>query len=307
MGMDFTDNVMIVTGAGNGLGRAYAQFLAQHGARVIVNDYGGTPDGQAGSSSVAEAVADEIRATGGEAAANGADVTDATSGEVMVEQALDLWGRVDGIINSAGAIRAGVGFEENTVEDLMFTLDVMVAGSARVIRAAWPHMRSQGYGRVVNISSDSLWGTPTANYVASKGAVFGMTRALAPEAASLGIKVNSVLPSAWTRLTQMLPPSDFRSSVERYFPPEKVAPFVAYLVHESCPWSGEAFQVGANRAARVFLAATSGFKADDDTPLESFAANSERVEDLSHWTIPRDMINGVEIMVSDLEGEYEWQ
>lgn len=304
--MDFSNNVMIVTGAGNGLGRAYAHFLAQYGARVIVNDYGGTPDGRAGSVSVAEEGVDEIRVAGGEAAASGADVTDASSGKEMVEQALDLWGRVDGVVNSAGSLRAGVGFEENDIDDLLFTLDVMVAGSARVIQAAWPHMRSQGYGRVVNISSDSLWGTPTSNYVASKGAVFGLTRALAPEAAPLGIKVNSVMPSARTRLTDMLPPSDFRSNVERFFSTEAVAPFVAYLLHQNCPWNGEAFQVGGNRAARIFLAATSGFKADGDRPLESFAENSESVSDLSHWAIPSDMINSVEIVMSDLKGEYEW-
>ncbi|WP_207844494.1 SDR family NAD(P)-dependent oxidoreductase [Williamsia soli] len=307
MSLDFDQRVMIITGAGGGLGRAYATFLAARGARIVVNDYGGTVHGVPGGPGMAQAVVDEITAAGGQAVASGADVGVDGSGDELVQLALDTWGRLDAVINNAGATRGGVGIADNSIEDLLFSFNIHVAGAARLARAAWPHLLSSDSGRIVNTSSDSIWGTPTSNYVTCKAAVFGLTRALAAEAAAHGsLKVNTVMPSAWTRMTGGIPPGDFRDTVENNFPPEAAAPFVAYLVHPECPWNGEAFQVGANRAAREYLAVTSGFIADQEKPLQSFAEHPEQVTDTSTWVIPGDMLESVELVVADLEGRPRW-
>lgn len=305
--MDFEDLVVVITGAGNGLGRAYAHLLASRGARVVVNDYGGTVSGEPGTVTAALAVVDEIVAADGSAVANGADVGAADSGAELVTQALDTWGRLDAVINNAGATRGGVGVEQNDVDDLLFTLNLQVAGTARLVKAAWPYLQKSGHGRVVSTSSDSLWGTPSPNYVTAKAAIFGYTRAIASEGAAVGIKANTVMPSAWTRMTADIPPGDFRDTVERHFPPEAVAPFVALLVHPDCPWNGEAFQVGAHRAAREFLAVTAGYRADPADPLADFAAHTADVADLTRWGIPADMIDSVDVVVGDLEGRPAWQ
>lgn len=308
MNLRFDDRVVVITGAGGGLGRAYAKLLAARGARIVVNDYGGTVNGVPGGPGMAQSVVDEITGAGGAAVASSADVSADGSGEEIVQLALDTWGQLDAVINNAGATRGGVGIAENSVEDLLFSFNIHVAGAARLARAAWPHLVASGNGRIVNTSSDSIWGTPTSNYVTCKAAVFGLTRALAAEAALSGsVKVNTVMPSAWTRMTGGIPAGDFRDRVEKYFPPEAAAPFVAYLVHPGCPWNGEAFQVGGNRAAREFLAVTSGFKADPENPLESFAEQAGQVTATETWVVPGDMIESVELVVADLEGRPQWR
>lgn len=307
MSLTFDGRVVAVTGAGNGLGRAYALFLAARGARVVVNDFGGTVAGDPGGPSVAQQVVDEIVAVGGEAVASAVDVRHPDSGLSIVTQALDTFGHLDAVINNAGATRGGVGIAENSVEDLLFSFDIHVAGSARLVQAAWPHLMASPAGRVVNTSSDSIWGTPTSNYVTCKAGVVGLTRALAAEAAGTSVAVNTVMPSAWTRMTGGIPPGGFRDAVETHFPPEAAAPFVAYLVHPDCPWNGEAFQVGGHRAAREFLAVTSGFKADPADPLASFAAHPERVADATVWTSPQNMVESVDLVVADLEGRAAWR
>lgn len=302
MSLDFENRVIAITGAGGGLGRAYAKLLASRGAKIVVNDYGGDVSGRAGTSAMADTVVKEIVEAGGQAVANSADVSHDSSGDDIVSTALDTWGRLDAVINNAGATRGGVGIAENSVEDLLFSFNIHVAGAARLVRAAWPHLQKSDAGRVVNTSSDSIWGTPTSNYVTSKAAIIGLTRALAAEAAGTSVKVNTIMPSAWTRMTGGIPPGDFRDTVETYFPPEAAAPFVAYLVHPDCPWNGEAFQVGGNRAAREFLGVTSGFKADPSRPLESFAENAASVADTTTWSTPVDMLDSVSRVVADLEG-----
>ena len=302
MALTFEDRVAVITGAGGGLGRAYALELASRGARLIVNDYGGTVTGQPGSADVAQSVVDEILATGGTALASHADVGTEGAGTELVSQAMDTWGRLDIVINNAGATRGGVGIAANSVDDLLFSFNIHVAGAFRLVRAAWPHLLERNYGRIVNVSSDSLWGTPATNYVTCKAAVFGFTRALAAESDGRDVKVNTVMPSAWTRMTADIPPGDFRDSVERHFTVPGVASFVTLLAHERCPWNGEAFQVGAHRAAREFLAVTSGFKAQGDDRVESFLAHADAVTDTTGWYVPRSMTESVELVIADLEG-----
>ena len=162
-------------------------------------------------------------------------------------------------MNNAG-ISGGGAFDEMPPEDFDRLVDTHYGGAVRVSRAAWPHLRRSGAGRIVNMSSASVFGTPfTSPYVSSKAGIFGLTRALAAEGAYSGIGVNAVMPAAYTRMTAQLPDDDgFRTFLETYFPPEKVAPFVAFLAHESCTINGETFSVGADRAARVFLAECPG-------------------------------------------------
>jgi hypothetical protein len=160
-------------------------------------------------------------------------------------------------------------------------------------RAAWPHLRESGAGRIVNMSSASVFGTPfTSPYVSSKAGIFGLTRALAAEGRFAGICANAVMPAAFTRMTAQLPDEDgFRSFLETYFPPAKVAPFVVFLAHESTTITGETFSVGADRAARVFLAECPGVRGDG-TP-ESFAAHLDDLMSIEGWEIPSDMMDEV--------------
>ena len=171
-------------------------------------------------------------------------------------------------MNNAG-ISGGGPFDEMPAEDFDLLVDTHYGGAVRVSRAAWPHLKASGAGRIVSMSSASVFGTPfTSPYVSSKAGIFGLTRAPSPPRARYsGINANSVMPSAFTRMTAQLPDDDgFRSFLETYFPPDKVAPFVAFLAHESTTITGETFSVGADRAARVFLAECPGVHGD--TPRE---------------------------------------
>jgi NAD(P)-dependent dehydrogenase (short-subunit alcohol dehydrogenase family) len=228
------------------------------------------------------------------------DVTGADAGEVIVQAALAAWGRVDAVINNAGASRGGVELASVTDADFEFTMNVHVMGTVRVTRAAWPHMVARGGGRVVNTSSDSIWGAPVPAYLTAKGAIFGFSRAAAAEGRAHGIAVNTVMPSAWTRMTSGMPPGDFRDVVEATFPPHGAAPMVALLAHPSCPFTGESFQVGANRAARIFTGVTPGYHATSDEPLDELAAHVDDITRLDGWSTPRDMVDSVNVAISHL-------
>jgi NAD(P)-dependent dehydrogenase (short-subunit alcohol dehydrogenase family) len=294
----FDGRVVVVTGAGGGLGREYALLLASRGARVLVNDYGGDTLGNPGPASVAQAVADEITEAGGEAIADGTDVRSSDAGERIVAAAVERWGRIDAVINNAGASLVGRGVVGTSDEQLLGTLDIHVGGTLRVTRAAWPHMLERGYGRIVNTASDSLFGTPAHTYVTAKGAVFGFSKAIASEAVGTGIGVNVVLPMAWTRMTAGMPPGKARDVTERLFPPSQVAPAVAFLAHEDNPYNGEAFHVGANRMARVFMAVVPGYQATTDDPLTELGDHLGEVVASDGWSAPKDMLDAVDIILS---------
>ena len=199
-----------------------------------------------------------IRAEGGIAVADRNSVL-GDGAAAIVEHTLDEFGGVDIVVNNAG-ISGGGAFDEMPADDFDLLVDTHYGGAVRVSRAAWPHLKASGAGRIVNMSSASVFGTPfTSPYVSSKAGIFGLTRALAAEGAYSGIDVNAVMPAAFTRMTAQLPDDDgFRTFLETYFPPEKVAPFVVFLAHESTTINGETFSVGADRAARVFLAECRG-------------------------------------------------
>ncbi|MFI7443742.1 SDR family oxidoreductase [Nonomuraea indica] len=259
----FDDRVAIITGAGHGLGRAHALLLAERGAKVVVNDLGGALDGTGASAGPAAEVVELITKNGGQAIANADNVATPEGAGAIVQAALDAFGRVDIVVNNAGILRDR-SFGKMTVEEFDAVLAVHVRGSYLVSRAAYPHMKEAGYGRLVNTSSPAgLFGNfGQANYSTAKMGLVGLTKTLGIEGARNGIKANAIAPVAWTRMTESLLPAEF----EARFTPERVSALVAYLVHESCEASGEVFSVGGGRVARVFVAEGPGWRSDEPTP-----------------------------------------
>jgi NAD(P)-dependent dehydrogenase (short-subunit alcohol dehydrogenase family) len=286
----FDGRVAIVTGGGRGLGREYSRLLAARGCQVVVNDPGVGTNGQEQAPGAADEVVQEILATGGVAVADRNSVIDGA--DAIAAHAIDEFGRIDIVVNNAG-ISGGGPFDEMPAADFDRLVDTHYGGAVRVSRAAWRHLKAAGAGRIVNMSSASVFGTPfTSPYVSSKAGIFGLTRALAAEGAFSGILVNAVMPAAFTRMTAQLPDDDgFRSFLETYFPPDKVAPFVVFLAHQSTTINGETFSVGADRAARVFLAESPGV-VGDGTP-EGFAARADQLLRVEGWEIPSDMMDEV--------------
>ena len=272
----FDGRTAIVTGAGGSpsLGRAHALLLASRGANVVVNDVGVLPDrlGYPGQAS-AQSVVDEILAAGGRAVADTNSVATEEGGAAIVQTALDAFGGIDILVNNAGICRV-VSFEAMSPADFREVIDVNLMGTVHTCRAAWPHMKAQGYGRIVNISSGSMTGLAWQTaYAAAKGAVFSFTRALASDGAEHGIKANSVVPGALTRMVYAVqePQSSFIAASGDRMGPELVSPAVAFLAHESVPFTGECIESMGGRVGRFYLARTAGFE-DLAMTVETLAA-----------------------------------
>ena len=232
MAIDLTGRVAIVTGAGGGLGREHALLLARRGARVVVNDLGGSRDGSGGSSTMADAVVDEIRAAGGEAIADGANVANVEQVEAMVARAIDTWGRIDILVNNAGILRDRT-FAKLELADFRAVLEVHLMGSVTCTKAVWETMRAQGYGRIVmTTSSSGLWGNfGQSPYAAAKMAMVGLMKTLQVEGAKYGIRVNCLAPSAATRMTaDIMTEADLEALNPAY-----VAPAMLALVADTAP------------------------------------------------------------------------
>ncbi|WP_146240496.1 SDR family NAD(P)-dependent oxidoreductase [Williamsia limnetica] len=261
----FDGQVAIVTGAGNGLGRAYARLLAARGARVLVNDLGGDMHGAGASRGPAARTAQEIVAAGGIAEANFDSVATGPGGKSIVKQAMDTWGQVDIVINNAGAVVARGPIDENTDDDFCTDLMVAAGGTFFVTKAVWRHMWDRNYGRIVNVSSSAFLGmNSSAGYPAAKGATWGLTRNLAYRATSQDkdIKVNCVMPTAAARMTKLMGDA-ISHGMERYYPPESAAAPVGYLAHRDVAVSGEMFATGGDIMRRVFVAVTPGYDAGE--------------------------------------------
>jgi NAD(P)-dependent dehydrogenase (short-subunit alcohol dehydrogenase family) len=283
----FDGQVAIVTGAGGGLGRAHALLLAAEGAQVVVNDYGGDSHGNAGTSAMADAVVAEITAAGGIAVADGHDV--ATDGAAIVEHALSAFGGLHVVINNAG-IAGGGRIDEIPPADYERMLSIHLGGTLAVSRAAWPTLHGQGYGRIVNTSSASVFGLPgTSHYITAKAAIFGLTRALSHDGRGSDIRVNAVMPSAYSRLTAQSP--EFAPIMQAGFPPEKASPFVVALASREVPCTGETFVVGGGRAARVVLATVPGLR--DVTSVDDCMARFDEALDMTELTVPADAVHAV--------------
>ncbi|WP_018983611.1 SDR family NAD(P)-dependent oxidoreductase [Salinimonas chungwhensis] len=232
MKVAFNNQVAIVTGAGNGLGKTHALALADRGAKVVVNDFGGARDGSGGSTEAAEEVVAQIRKNGGEAIANGANVADFEQVTQMVDETVKQWGRVDILINNAGILR-DKSFSKMSLDDFKAVLDVHLMGSVNCSKAVWNIMREQNYGRIVmTTSSSGLYGNfGQSNYGAAKMAVIGLMNTLVLEGAKHNIKVNALAPTAGTRMTEdLLPPEIFKLLTT-----EAVTAGALTLCHEEAP------------------------------------------------------------------------
>ncbi|WP_407662050.1 SDR family oxidoreductase [Mycolicibacterium elephantis] len=278
--MSFEDQVAVVTGAGGGLGRCHALELARRGARVVVNDLGSAVDGSGASISAAQAVVDEITAAGGTAIASGDSVATEDGGAAIVSTAMDAFGRLDILINNAGILRDAA-FKNMTAEQVDAVLTVHLTGAFNVTRAAWPIMREQNYGRIVQTTSGTgLFGNfGQANYGAAKMGLVGMMHVLAIEGARNGIAINAVAPIARTRMTE-----DIMGEAGKAMDPELVTPVVLYLSHPDCDRTAHIYSVGAGKVSRVFIGVTKGIENCELTP-EFVAEAIDEVDDATTFTI----------------------
>jgi NAD(P)-dependent dehydrogenase (short-subunit alcohol dehydrogenase family) len=280
MPIRFDNRVAIVTGAGAGLGRSHAMLLASRGARVVVNDPGGAVDGRGGEHAVADKVVAEIKAAGGEAVANYNSVADMASAQGIVDTAMNTWGRCDILVNNAGILRDKA-FNNMSMEDFEFTVQVHFYGTVYCTKAAWPVMRKQNYGRVVVTTSGSgtVGNFGQSNYGAAKMAVNGLINVLRFEGAKYNILCNAISPSARTRMTEaLLPPH-----MLQYMRPEFVSPAVAWLCSEECDANGEIIAATAGNYARVQYFQSEGVQFDPDQPvtIEMVAEKINQIRDLS--------------------------
>lgn len=280
----FDNRVAIVTGAGGGLGRRYAMDLAARGCRVMVNDLGGARDGTGGSESMAEAVAEEIRAAGGKAMAHGASVADEAGVADMVERAVAAWGRVDILINNAGILRDRT-FAKMTLGDFRAVLDVHLLGSVICTRAVWERMRAQAYGRVLmTTSSSGLYGNfGQANYAAAKLGLVGLMKTLALEGAKYGIRVNAIAPVALTRMTEDLPiPPEIAARIG----PETVSPAALFLVSDDAP-NGMVMAAGGGGFEAAHVTLTRGIRvAPEELTPETVAARIDEIRARNGEMVP---------------------
>ncbi|CAN3366739.1 peroxisomal hydratase-dehydrogenase-epimerase [Diutina catenulata] len=275
MAISYNDKVVIITGAGGGLGKHYALEFAKRGAKVVVNDLGGSLSGQGGDSRAADVVVDEIKKNGGTAVADYNNVLD---GDKIVETAVKNFGTVHIVINNAGILR-DASFKKMTPENFKLVLDVHLNGAYKVTHAAWPYMRKQNFGRIVNTASPAgLYGNfGQANYSAAKLGLVGFAETLSKEGDKYNIKANTIAPLARSRMTEsILPPP-----ILEQLGPEKVAPLVLYLSSEECELAGDTFEVAAGFYAQIRWERSGGvlFKPDESFTAEAVAARIDDVLD----------------------------
>ncbi|MBV8928709.1 MAG: SDR family oxidoreductase [Mycobacteriaceae bacterium] len=272
------DRVIVVTGAGGGLGRQYALTLAKEGASVVVNDLGGARDGTGAGSAMADHVVAEIKDAGGRAVANYDSVAEPQAAENIIKTALDEFGKIDGVVSNAGILRDGT-FHKMPFENWDAVLKVHLYGGYNVVRAAWPHFREQSYGRVVVATSTSgLFGNfGQANYSAAKLGLVGLINTLAQEGAKYNIKTNAVAPIAATRMTEDILPKEVLEKLT----PDYVAPVVAYLCTEEVPETAAIFVVGGGEVRRVALFQNDGPKFDNPPSVDEIATHWSEITDLS--------------------------
>ncbi|WP_280490054.1 SDR family NAD(P)-dependent oxidoreductase [Nocardia carnea] len=306
----FDDRVVIVTGAGRGIGRAYARLLGELGAKVVVNDLGGAMDGTGSDTGPAEQVATEITEAGGTAIADTSDISTAAGGRAPVDAALAAFGRIDAIVSNAGNVRFA-GMPEVDVENLDSHLSVHVTGAFHTIRAAWPHMVEQDFGRIVLTGSIGMFGLPdNLGYATAKAGLIGMAKSLTQAADDRNIKINVIAPNAMTRMGGG--DSEGMDSLRaegretgNLMDPKLVAPMVGYLAHEVCDVSGEVYLAGGGRFAQLFVGVTGGY-----LPPDPFAAgiadvveNLEAIRDRKNFYTPGSLMDCVGHYMAHLGGD----
>lgn len=275
--ISFDGQVVIVTGAGAGLGRSHALQFAERGAKVVVNDFGGARDGSGGSTAAADAVVAEIEAAGGEAMANGADVSDYAAVEQMVMQTIEKWGRIDVLVANAGILR-DKSFAKMEMDDFLKVINVHLIGTTNCARAVWPVMREQNYGRIVlTTSSSGMYGNfGQANYGAAKTGMIGLMNVLQIEGEKYGINVNTLSPTAVTRMTEEL----FSGPAKDLLTPETISPGVLFLASKDGP-QRTILCAGGGCFARTYLHETDGvlLTGENLTP-EGVAASFDKISDM---------------------------
>ena len=282
--LGFDGKVVIITGAGGGLGRQHALLLASRGALIVVNDLGGSVDGTGSDKGAAEHVVDEIKAAGGEAVGDTNSVSTPEGGAAIVQTAIDAYGKVDVVINNAGILR-DKSFHNMTPDLLNPVLDVHLKGAFNVTQPAWLVMREQGYGRIVSTSSAAgIFGNfGQTNYGAAKMGLVGFTRVLAVEGAKYNIKANAIAPLALTRMTESI-----MGGLGDKLDPGLVSPLVTFLAHDDCPVSGQVFSVGGGRVAHVFIGETRGYHNAQLRP-EDVRAHWGTITDQSGYGVPNNL------------------
>jgi NAD(P)-dependent dehydrogenase (short-subunit alcohol dehydrogenase family) len=269
----------IVTGAGNGLGRAHALLLAKLGAKVVVNDPGSAVDGR-GASKVADNVVEEIRALGGEAVANYAGVDDPAGAQSIIDTCLEAFGKVDVLVNNAGILRDR-SFIKMELADFEAVVRVHLMGTVNCTKAAWPHMIERKYGRIVLTTSGSgiMGSYGQSNYGAAKTAMLGLMNCLQFEGAKSNVLVNCICPIAATRMTENLLPKE----MEKYLAPDQVSPAVAWMCSDACTTSGNVITGGAGYFANIRFFKTEGVQFDPREPVtvDMFANAWPQIDDLN--------------------------
>jgi NAD(P)-dependent dehydrogenase (short-subunit alcohol dehydrogenase family) len=296
--------VALVTGAGRGLGRAHAEYLAAHGAAVVVNDVDGDARGEAPAPD-RDAVVAAIRAAGGAAIAVADDGSTPEGARRIVDAALGEWGRVDILVHNAGMSYSSP-FEEMEATGYRAMLSVHLDGPAFVTQASWPHFLEQGYGRVVlRISSAGLYGARrNVPYAAAKMAVVGLMRALALEAGERNIRVNAIAPGAVNVAMGVAALGESRADAMRSFmAPATVSPVVGWLCDDECPVTGTILNARGGFIGLVFTGETRGYH-DPELSMESIAAHLEQIVDRDSYSIPRNMIDATNGMLRHV-GEYQ--
>jgi NAD(P)-dependent dehydrogenase (short-subunit alcohol dehydrogenase family) len=296
--IDFDGQVVVVTGAGRGLGRLYALDLAKRGASVVVNDIGGTMAGQGADASVADAVVAEIDATGGRAVASHESVDTPEGGQEIVEQATSSFGRLDAVVSNAGIFQMRP-FEELTAEDWRRMRRVHLDGAFYLAQPAYRVMKTQGYGRFVMIASSAgLFGQPlAAHYSAAKAGVFGLANVIAVEGAAHGILANVVLPFGQSRMVwestgrHVADGESFAGAIQ----PELVVPIVTYLASRACNESHHNYSAGGGRFARVFVGLGQGWLAQrgHEPTAEDLRAHLDDVSATEPFTVPASIVDEV--------------
>ena len=296
MTIKFDDKVVIVTGAGGGLGKSHALEFARRGAKVVVNDLGGSVDGSGGASDAANAVVEEIKAKGGEAIANGASVADQSGVQNMVDEVMSKWGRIDVLVNNAGILR-DKSFHKISLEEFNAVMDVHFQGSVYTSHAVYPIMREQNFGRIIfTTSSGGLSGNfGQANYGAAKMAMIGLMNCLKIEGQKYNVHSSAVAPVALSRMTENL----FPEGIGERFLPEYVTPAVIYLASDDAP-NGAIIGAGAGVFTQFRIFETMGLAlgtGDDMTP-ENIAAGWSSVADMDD---ARELFSGPEQTIKILE------
>jgi NAD(P)-dependent dehydrogenase (short-subunit alcohol dehydrogenase family) len=297
--VSYEGRVAVITGAGGGLGKTYALELAKRGAKVVVNDLGGSSDGTGGGSSMADETVKEIVEAGGEAVANYDSVATPEGGEGIIKTATDNFGRVDVVINNAGILRDKT-FTKLEPANLEAVIDVHLKGAFFVTQPAFKVMKENGYGRILLTSSGAgVFGNfGQSNYAAAKMGLVGLMNVLAVEGAKYNIKCNTIAPIAKTRLTENLlgPMADNLKA-------EFVTPLVTFLCSEACELTHELFDVGGGRYARIFVGMAKGWAAPKDTvpSAEDILSNLDTIRDQDGYTVPDSIAGEMQAVMESLK------